>query len=78
MAEISWQQTDVYYYVTSYIGRHTHFRHPGSKPWGVDHEDDLQYIFHLPIIGPQIGLDDPEHATVERMTRLFANFISNG
>ncbi|XP_070498764.1 uncharacterized protein [Chironomus tepperi] len=69
--------TDVFYYRFSFIGRFSIFNYPGSKPFGVHHGDDTQYYFTSGIMGP-INEDDPENATVERLTRMWEQFAIHG
>ncbi len=67
---------DVFYYKFSYIGRRSLFQYPGTRPFGVNHGDDLQYPFNA---GPELILPgDPEHFMVERMTRIYESFASTG
>lgn len=75
---------NVFYYKFSYIGRRSLFLYPETKPYGVCHGDDQQYIFDLgdlqaPYSGPTLIIpEDPENFMVERMTRIFENFASTG
>lgn len=71
-------QTDVFYYKFSYIGRFSVFNYPADKPYGVHHADDLQYPFYFDKIAPLIKADDPESFMIERMTRIFEHFAVNG
>lgn len=75
------QYIPVYYYKFSYIGRFSFFNYPGEKPYGVEHGDDLQYLFHLNFLDnnfPMIGELDPENFMVERMTRMYEHFANAG
>lgn len=67
-------QTDVYYYKFSYVGRYSLFNYPNDKPYGAHHADDLQYAFHLNFIGPRIETTDPENFMVERLTKIYEHF----
>lgn len=76
--QLLWNRTDVFYYESTYIGRFSHFIFPANEPWGVDHEDDLQYLLELPNLGILLHESDPEFANVNRMTCLFVNFVKSG
>lgn len=70
--------SNTYYYKFSYIGRHSVFKYPHDKPYGVNHADDLQYIFNTHYIGPNIEPTDPEWFMVERMTKIVEQFANTG
>lgn len=73
--------TDVYYYRFSYTGRFSRFYatvDPVRKPYGVHHIDDIQYMFYAAFMSPMFGVGDPEHTTVERMTRIWEQFATTG
>lgn len=75
------QYIPVYYYKFSYVGRFSFFNYPRGKPYGVEHGDDLQYIFRLNFPTdnfPLIEVTDPENFMVERMTRMYEHFANNG
>ncbi|XP_037024082.1 esterase FE4-like [Bradysia coprophila] len=75
------QYIPVYYYKFSYVGRFSFCNNPQEKPYGVEHGDDLQYIFHLNFLNnnfPIIEHSAPENFMVERMTRMFEHFADNG
>lgn len=78
MVQLLWNKVDVFYYKTSFIGRFSVFQDIGIGWEGVDHEDDLQYLFYIQRIGPVIEVTDPENIAVERITRLWVNFVKNG
>lgn len=70
------EHTPVYYYKFSYVGSRSRFLYPGTKPFGVNHGDDLQYTFNFgsnPILP-----SDPENFMVERMTRIYESFATTG
>lgn len=76
---------NVFYYKFSYIGRRSLFLYPGTRPFGVCHGDDLQYIFDLGDLESTFTSDptlilpgDPENFMVERMTRIFEHFAYTG
>nr|CAD7594782.1 unnamed protein product [Timema genevievae] len=69
----------VYYYKFSYQGRYSFVYNPGTMtPYGVAHHDDLIYVFNISILFPSFQPGDQEIKTVERMTKLWANFIQTG
>lgn len=70
--------TDVYYYKFSFVGRHSTFKYPRDKPYGVHHGDDIQYLFNAAYVGPRIEKEDPENFAVERMTRIWEAFAATG
>lgn len=73
-------QTKVFYYKFSYIGRHSAFLYPHDKPYGTHHGDDTQYPFQDFTFRPgrEIKLSDPESFIVERMTKIFESFATTG
>lgn len=78
LVQLLWDKVKVYYYNTSFRGRFSIFQNIGFEWEGVDHEDDLQYIFNVQRIGPLIEVTDPENIAVERITRLWTNFVKYG
>lgn len=75
------QYIPVYYYKFSYIGRFSYFNFPKDKPYGVEHGDDMQYLFHLSYLDkdfPIIDELDRENFMVERMTRMYEHFANTG
>lgn len=71
----------VYYYKFSYQGRYSHFYLPesnGTVPYGVVHHDDLIYLFYISRLFPWFTPSDPEAQTVEKLTKLWANFARTG
>lgn len=73
-------QTPVFYYKFSYIGRHSAFLYPHDKPYGTHHGDDTQYPFQDSTFRPgrEITLSDPESFMVDRMTKIFESFAATG
>ena len=45
---------------------------------GVSHGDDFIYLFYMPAYYPEFTPEDPETQMVEKLTTLWANFISTG
>ncbi len=45
---------------------------------GVEHTDDLYYIFYRDGTAPMFNSTDPEHKMVERMTRIWEHFALTG
>lgn len=78
LVKMIWNQTDVFYYKSSYVGRFSRFIYKHNKPYGVEHEDDVQYILQIRDFSEKFTLKDPEMKNVERMTRFWANFAING
>lgn len=70
--------TNVFYYKFSYIGRFSLFNYPHDKPYGVQHADDLQYVFYVKHIAPLALKTDPENLHIERMTRIWESFAWTG
>lgn len=73
-------QTQVYYYKFSYIGRYSAFMYPHDKPYGTHHGDDTQYPFQDFTFraGREIRTTDPESFMVDRMTKIFESFAKTG
>lgn len=69
---------NVFYYKFTYIGRHSLFKYPHDKPFGVHHVDDIQYVFTAKYVGPMIELTDPENIMVDKMTRIWEQFARSG
>ncbi|XP_037041115.1 esterase E4-like isoform X2 [Bradysia coprophila] len=70
---------DVYYYKFSYVGQFSVFNFPRNRPYGVHHEDDIQYVFNLGRPGSvAIPLGHPDSFVVERMTRIWEQFAWTG
>lgn len=64
--------TNVFYYKFSYIGRRSLFLYPGTRPLDVNHGDGLQYPLTA---GPTLILPgDPLYSMVNRMTRIYESF----
>lgn len=75
------QYIPVYYYKFSFIGRFSFYNYPRDKPFGVEHGDDLQYLFRLNFLNENftmIAQSDPENFMVERMTRMYEHFANTG
>ncbi|XP_069695016.1 esterase FE4-like [Periplaneta americana] len=69
----------VYSYLFEYQGRYSHRYWPGTKtPIGVSHHDDLIYLFYISLLFPEFKTEDPESQMVEKLTKLWANFIQTG
>ncbi|XP_045478007.1 uncharacterized protein LOC123683151 [Harmonia axyridis] len=71
----------VYYYKFSYQGRYSHYNHTENNqtvPYGVGHHDDLIYLFTMPERFPSFQNTDPEYKMVDKMTKLYANFVKTG
>lgn len=69
------QFTATYYYKFSYVGRIHNFHSSRNMPYGVDHGDDLKYVF---LYNPRIELTDPKNVIVQRMTRIWEQFAKTG
>ncbi|XP_043269312.1 uncharacterized protein [Venturia canescens] len=68
----------VYYYEFTYQGRFSHVTwNDTHKPYGVVHHDDLLYLFCVSFF-PYFEENAPEIPTVERMTKIWANFAKTG
>lgn len=78
LVRLLWNQTNVFYYRTSYVGRYSRFIYKHNKPYGVEHEDDVQYLLELRDFSTKFIKNDPEMKMVDRMTRFWANFAING
>lgn len=78
LVKLLWNQTQVYYYKSTFIGRYSRLNAYDKKLYGVEHEDDLQYILHIPDIGPVYKLSDVENEKIEQMSRLWINFAKYG
>ncbi|XP_063229237.1 juvenile hormone esterase-like isoform X1 [Bacillus rossius redtenbacheri] len=66
----------VYYYKFTYPGRYSFVHLDGTtQPFGIVHHDDLIYLFHISLLFPLLKENDPEILMVERLTKLWANFI---
>lgn len=76
--QLASRYTQVYYYQTSYVGRYSYTYYPNDKPYGTVHHDDLLYLFVVPNVAPMFTVDDPEHVTVERVTKLWTTFADKG
>lgn len=76
--QLASRYTRVYYYQNSYVARYSHTYYPGDKPYGTVHHDDLLYLFVVPAVAPMFTTNDPENLMVERMTRLWTTFASQG
>ncbi|KAJ6646053.1 Esterase FE4 [Pseudolycoriella hygida] len=70
-------ETDVFYFKFSFIGRYSLFNYPHERPYGVQHADDMQYIMS-DYISPLYQKSDPESFVVERMTRIYEQFAWSG
>lgn len=73
-------QTQVFYYKFSYVGRYSAFLYPHDKPYGTHHGDDTQYPFQDSTFRPgrEITILDPESFMVDRMTKIFESFATTG
>lgn len=70
--------TDVYYYKFSYSGQSSVFRFPRGAPYGITHADDIQYLFNTWYVGLTINQTHPDGFMVERMTRIWEQFVWRG
>ncbi|KAM8704476.1 hypothetical protein ACLKA7_008997 [Drosophila subpalustris] len=73
------RHTPIYTYYFRYKGRYSFLQDPTTKKsMGAVHHDELLYLFQVPIISPLIKKTDPENTTIERLTRMWVRFASNG
>lgn len=70
--------TDVYYYKFTYSGQSSVFNYPRNSPYGVTHADDIQYLFNTGYVAQMINQTHPDFFMVERLTRIWEQFIWNG
>ncbi|XP_055917775.1 venom carboxylesterase-6-like [Eupeodes corollae] len=77
-AHLAARYVPVYYYRYSYRGRFSDFLYPGDTAYGSVHHDDLWYLLHNSFISPIYSKIDPEDKTVERLTRIVAQFATTG
>ncbi|ALC45678.1 CG4757 [Drosophila busckii] len=71
--------TPIYTYYFRYKGRYSFFMHPDTNQTvGAVHHDELLYLFHVKLLTPLFKPSDPEHLLIERMTRMWVQFASNG
>ncbi|XP_047113935.1 juvenile hormone esterase-like isoform X2 [Schistocerca piceifrons] len=69
----------VYFYRFSYPGRYSFVYYPGtSVPYGVMHQDDTMYLFHVSVLFPFFNEGAPEIPILERHTKMWANFVIHG
>nr|AJP62562.1 carboxylesterase [Oxya chinensis] len=69
----------VYFYLFSYPGRYSFVVYPGTNiPYGVMHQDDTMYLFHVSRLFPFFYRDAPEVPILERHTKMWANFVIHG
>ncbi|XP_049787946.1 esterase E4-like [Schistocerca cancellata] len=69
----------VYFYRFSYPGRYSFVYYPGtSVPYGVMHQDDTMYLFHVSVLFPFFNEGAPEIPILERHTKMWANFVIYG
>jgi carboxylesterase type B len=71
----------VYYYEITYQGRYSTYYRPGTNdtvPYGVAHNDELLYLFDIPVGFPFFGPNFPERKMVEKMTSMWAQFAKTG
>lgn len=69
--------TNLFYYKFTYMGRYSYLYYPEGKPYGVEHGDDLLYLLGN-AISPPFKVIDPEAVVVERMTRMWSRFATTG
>lgn len=71
-------QVDVFYYKFSFVGNYSMFNYPGDKPWGVEHSDEMQYIFEVSQMNPRFTPDMSSYKTHKRVVGFFVNFATSG
>ncbi|KAK9692540.1 Carboxylesterase family [Popillia japonica] len=70
-----------YYYCFTYRGRYSFFYLPGSnntQTAGAAHHDDLIYLFYISTMFPYFTKNDPEWETVNRMVKMWTDFVKTG
>ncbi|XP_076396750.1 uncharacterized protein LOC100876166 [Megachile rotundata] len=68
----------VYFYESTYQGRYSFTMWNATTPYGVVHQDDLQYLFFMKALFPFIDKTAPEDPIVELYTTLWSSFVKSG
>ena len=68
----------VYFYKFAFQGRYSFYMLNATTPYGVCHQDDLQYLFFIKSRFPYFNSDAPEIPMVEISTSIWSNFAING
>ncbi|XP_012344184.1 esterase E4-like [Apis florea] len=68
----------VYFYMFTYQGRFSFSMWNSTTPYGIEHQDDLQYLFYMEKIFPYFHEFTPEKRMVELYTSMWASFMENG
>ncbi|XP_034181508.2 uncharacterized protein LOC117604963 [Osmia lignaria lignaria] len=68
----------VYFYKFTFQGRYSFQMWNDTTPTGVNHHDDLQYLFFIKSFFPYFESDAPEIPMVELYTDMWSNFVQNG
>ncbi|KAK9692517.1 Carboxylesterase family [Popillia japonica] len=72
---------NTYYYCFTYRGRYSYFYLPdtnNTETAGAVHHDDLIYLFYISNRFPYFNSNDPEWQTVNRMVKMWTNFVKSG
>ncbi|OAD60209.1 Esterase FE4 [Eufriesea mexicana] len=68
----------VYFYKFTYQGRYSFTMWNATTPYGVVHQDDLQYLFFMKDIFPYFNETAPEIPMVKLYTSMWTSFIGTG
>ncbi|GLH00363.1 Venom carboxylesterase-6 [Gryllus bimaculatus] len=75
----SLSKAPVWYYNFEYQGRYSYqYRGNTSIPYGVMHQDDVMYFFYLAAVFPYFDSSAPENWAIDRLTKLWGNFVIHG
>ncbi|KAK1130322.1 hypothetical protein K0M31_018458 [Melipona bicolor] len=68
----------VYFYKFTFQGRYSFYMLNDTTPYGVSHDDDLQYLFFMKNFFPFFESDTPEASMLEISTSMWSNFVIYG
>nr|QIK02110.1 carboxylesterase 10 [Holotrichia parallela] len=72
---------NTYYHLVTYRGRYSYFYLPDTnrtQTAGASHHDELMYLFYMSTFFPYINRDDPEWNMVDRMVKMWTDFVKTG
>ncbi|KAI4456238.1 carboxylesterase [Holotrichia oblita] len=72
---------NTYYYCFTYRGRYSYYYLPDTNDTetvGPVHHDDLIYLFYISNRFPYFNSNDPEWQTVNKMVKMWTNFVKSG
>ncbi|XP_050490850.1 esterase E4-like [Bombus huntii] len=68
----------VYLYKFTYQGRYSFTMWNATTPYGVEHQDDLQYLYYIKSNFPYFNKTAPEIPMVELYTSMWSSFVQTG